>query len=62
MSGYKHHYFDLRAMGEVSRLAFAAANIDFEDVRFQWNSEEWAKEKACEYSCTFLFTAYMRHA
>ncbi|KAJ7389534.1 hypothetical protein OS493_030919 [Desmophyllum pertusum] len=46
MSGYKHHYFDLRAMGEVSRLAFAAANIDFEDVRFQWNSEEWAKEKA----------------
>ena len=46
MSGYKHYYFNFRARGEIGRLAFAAANIEFEDVRLE--GEEWAKEKACK--------------
>ena len=46
MSGYKLYYFDARGRAEMCRLAFAAANIDFEDVRL--NGEEWSKEKACE--------------
>ena len=46
MSGYKHYYFNVRARGEICRLAFAAANIEFEDVRLQ--GEEWTKEKDCE--------------
>ena len=33
MSDYKHYYFIIRGRGEVSRLALAAANIDFEDIR-----------------------------
>ena len=33
------------AGGETSRLSFAAANIDFEDIRLE--DEAWAKEKAC---------------
>ena len=47
MSGYKLYYFPVRARGEVCRLSFAAAKIDFEDVRL--NGEEWGKEKASEY-------------
>ena len=46
MSGYKLHYFNVRAKGEVCRLSFALAHIDFEDVRL--DGEEWAKEKACK--------------
>ena len=45
-SGYKHFYFPVRARGEIGRLAFAAAKIDFEDIRL--NGEEWVKEKACK--------------
>ncbi|XP_078384006.1 glutathione S-transferase-like [Oculina patagonica] len=44
MSGYKYYYFNVRAKGEIGRLAFAAANIEFEDIRL--NDEEWANEKA----------------
>ena len=47
MSGYKLHYFNVRALGEICRLSLSAANVDFEDIRLQ--GEEWAKEKACEY-------------
>ena len=46
MSGYKLYYFNIRARGESCRLAFAAANIEFEDVRL--SGEEWTKEKACK--------------
>lgn len=51
MSGYKLYYFDVRGRGEIGRLAFAAANIEFEDIRFSvaGDREEWLKEKACEY-------------
>ncbi|CAH3186622.1 unnamed protein product [Porites evermanni] len=44
MSGYKLVYFPIRGRGERTRLAFAAAKIDFEDTRLPF--EEWAKEKA----------------
>ena len=45
MSGYKLYYFPGRGRGETSRLSFAAANIEFEDIRL--DGEAWAKEKAC---------------
>ena len=46
MSGYKLFYFPSRAEGEKCRLAFAAAKIDYEDIRLP--VEEWEKEKACK--------------
>ena len=46
MSGYKLFYFPGRAEGEKCRLAFAAAKIDYEDIRVP--VEEWAKEKECK--------------
>ena len=46
MSGYKLFYFTGRVGGEIVRLSFAAANIEFEDIRLE--SETWAKEKACK--------------
>ena len=45
MSGYKLYYFTGRVGGEIVRLSFAAANIEFEDIRLE--GEAWAKEKAC---------------
>ncbi len=47
MSGYKCYYGNARGRGEICRLSFAAANIEFEDVRLE-AGEEWAKEKACK--------------
>ena len=47
MSGYKLYYFNIRARGEICRLAFAATNLEFEDIRLQ--GEEWAKEKASKW-------------
>ena len=46
MSGYNLYYFPGRGRGEISRLSFAAANIEFEDIRLE-EGEAWAKEKAC---------------
>ena len=51
MSGYKFHYFNSRGRAEICRLAFAAAKIEYEDIRL--NSEEWAKEKECEYKMVY---------
>ena len=48
MSGYKLYYFNVRGRGELARLAFAAANIEFEDIRL--TRDEWAVEKASKYS------------
>ena len=45
MSGYKFYYFPARGKGEMCRLSFAAANIEFEDVRL--DVEAWVKEKEC---------------
>ncbi|XP_073252276.1 probable glutathione S-transferase 9 isoform X2 [Porites lutea] len=44
MSGYKLFYFPVRGAGEKCRLAFAAAKIDYEDIRLP--AEEWLQEKA----------------
>lgn len=46
MSGYKFYYFPGRGRGEICRLALAAANLEFEDIRLA--GEEWTKEKACK--------------
>ena len=46
MSGYKLYYFNVRGRAEICRLAFAASNTEFEDIRM--THEEWAKQKACE--------------
>lgn len=36
-------YFDLRGRGEVTRLLFKVAGVEFEDKRLTF--EEWGKEK-----------------
>ena len=46
MSGYKLYYFPGRGRGEICRLALAAANLEFKDIRLA--GEEWTKEKACK--------------
>ena len=51
MSGYEFHYFNVRARGEVGRLALSAANFEFKDLRH--TREQWLEIKACEY-CIFL--------
>ena len=33
--GYKLYYFNVRAKGELIRLAFAAAGVEYEDIRFR---------------------------
>ena len=45
-SGYKLYYYPARVRGEICRLAFKAAKIDFEDIRL--DEDAWAKEKACK--------------
>ncbi|XP_001639531.2 hematopoietic prostaglandin D synthase [Nematostella vectensis] len=43
MPSYKLYYFDGRGRAEPARLAFAAAGIEYEDKRMQF--EEWPKIK-----------------
>ena len=72
MSGYKLYYFNARGTGEICRLSFAAANIEFEDIRFTLTfpagqvGEDWVKEKACEYKNTsraiFVYASRMTSA
>lgn len=44
MSSYRLYYFNTRGRAELCRLAFAAAKLEYEDIRL--DSEQWAKEKA----------------
>ena len=34
MSEYKFYYFNVRAKGEIVRLIFAAAGVQYEDIRY----------------------------
>ena len=42
---YKLTYFDLRARVEPTRIVFAYAGVDYEDVRinFENRAEEWSE-------------------
>jgi glutathione S-transferase len=44
MSTYKFYYFNVRARGEVSRLIFAAAGQQYEDIRYE--RDQWPSHKA----------------
>ncbi|EDV18623.1 uncharacterized protein TRIADDRAFT_34904 [Trichoplax adhaerens] len=44
MPNYKLIYFNSRGRAEVTRYLFAAAGVEYEDVRV--TGEEWAKIKA----------------
>lgn len=55
MSSYKLYYFNFRGRGEICRLAFAAANIDYEDIRL--SVEDWVKEKASEWRTLYSYIA-----
>ena len=43
MPTYKLMYFHSRGLAEVTRYLFAAAGVEYEDVRF--TGEEWEKTK-----------------
>ncbi|XP_070545241.1 hematopoietic prostaglandin D synthase-like [Ptychodera flava] len=45
MPQYKLHYFDGRGRGEGCRLIFAAAGVDYEDIRID-EDNEWPAEKS----------------
>lgn len=44
MPHYKLHYFNLRARGEIIRLIFAAAGVEYEDYRITF--KDWPSVKA----------------
>ena len=39
MPSYKLYYFNLRGRAELARLIFAYAGVEYEDVRFDRNTE-----------------------
>ncbi|XP_072050737.1 hematopoietic prostaglandin D synthase-like [Amphiura filiformis] len=45
MPTYKLIYFNSRARGEVARLLFTLAHVEFQDIRLEYGSEEWLKMK-----------------
>ena len=44
MPSYKLTYFNLRARGELTRLIFAAAGIEYTDNRLEF--DQWPAHKA----------------
>ncbi|XP_077999273.1 hematopoietic prostaglandin D synthase-like [Glandiceps talaboti] len=44
MPKYQLRYFNARGRAETTRLIFAAAGVEYDDIRF--TGEEWPKEKA----------------
>ena len=48
---YKLTYFGLRARAEPTRIVFAYAGVDYEDVRISWENraEEWPPVKNSKY-------------
>lgn len=51
MACYKLIYFNVRGRAELTRLCFAAAGLNFDDVRIPNN--EWAAMKSSKYSTNF---------
>jgi glutathione S-transferase len=43
MVKYKLYYFDARGRAELSRMLFALANVDYEDIRV--DADEWVNLK-----------------
>ncbi len=43
MVKYKLYYFDARGRAELSRMLFALAHVDYEDIRVE--ADEWQKLK-----------------
>lgn len=58
MSQYKLIYFNGRGRGELIRLIFAAAGVDFEDYRI--NMEEWNQLKPSK-SAALEFASIVRY-
>ena len=46
MPSYKLQYFNARGLGEMIRLVFAEAGVEYEDVRCA--PEDWPKRKPGE--------------
>ena len=57
MPAFILHYFNIRARAEPVRLAFAAADVKFEDKRY--TSEEW---QAFKPSKCFAFISIYFHS
>ena len=51
---YKLTYFDLRARAEPTRIVFAYAGVDYEDVRVDFvnRKEDWLSLKDSKLLCT----------
>ncbi|XP_064627805.1 uncharacterized protein LOC135487693 [Lineus longissimus] len=45
MPSYKLHYFNARGFAEISRLLFAAAGVEYEDIRYDGETWREAKKK-----------------
>lgn len=43
MTKYTYHYFNIKGRGEVVRLVFVAAGVDFDDRRIEF--QDWPKVK-----------------
>ena len=45
MPNYKLTYFDARARGEPARMLFALVGQKYEDIRYDFEGQEWPKIK-----------------
>ena len=45
MPTYKLYYFNSKGRGELARLIFAQADVQYEDIRFEYGGERWIELK-----------------
>lgn len=45
MVQYKLHYFDVRGLGEMTRMILIYNKVSFEEHRFPVDGEEWLEYK-----------------